>query len=29
MAAGIAVRAASGLTPRELMNRVHDRTRSI
>ncbi|MCZ3389654.1 MAG: RNA degradosome polyphosphate kinase [Actinomycetia bacterium] len=29
MAAGIAVRAASGLTPRELMKRVHDRTRSL
>ncbi len=29
MAAGIAVRAASGLTPRELMKRVHDRTRAI
>ena len=29
IAAGIAVRAASGLTPRELMKRVHDRTRTI
>jgi polyphosphate kinase len=29
MAAGIAVRAASGLTPRELMKRVHDRTRAL
>jgi polyphosphate kinase len=29
IAAGIAVRAASGLTPRELMKRVHDRTRSL
>ncbi len=29
IAAGIAVQAASGLTPRELMKRVHDRTRSL
>jgi polyphosphate kinase len=29
IAAGIAVRAASGLTPRELMKRVHDRTRTL
>ena len=29
MAAGIAVRAASGLTPRELMKRVHERTREL
>ena len=29
MAAGIAVQAASGLTPRELMKRVHDRTRTL
>ena len=29
MAAGIAVRAASGLTPREIMRHVHERTRSL
>ena len=29
IAAGIAVQAASGLTPRELMKRVHDRTRTL
>ena len=29
IAAGIAVRAASGLTPRELMKRVHERTAAL
>jgi polyphosphate kinase len=29
MASGIAVRAASGLTPRDLMKQVHDRTRAL